>query len=118
VPALSETVRVRSLLGRFLEHSRVYRFAAGGDDVVYIGGADLMDRNLDRRVEALVRVTDPGSRREVTELLDRGWGEDVDHWSLGPDGTWARTPRQAGLVDLQQELVDRAHGHPAGTPGA
>ncbi len=108
VPALSETIRVRSVLGRFLEHSRVYRFAAGGDHEVLIGSADLMDRNLDRRVEALVRVTDPAARAELTTLLELSWGEDIDHWALGPDGRWTRTPRRDGLVDLQALLVARA----------
>jgi polyphosphate kinase len=108
VPGLSETIRVRSILGRFLEHSRVYRFLAGGDDEVLIGSADLMDRNLDRRVEALVRVSDPANRRLLTRLLEMAWSDDVDHWSLSPDGEWARTPRREGLVDLQSVLAERA----------
>ncbi len=108
VPGLSETIRVRSILGRFLEHSRVYRFLAGGDDEVLIGSADLMDRNLDRRVEALVRVSDPANRRSITRLLEMAWSDDVDHWALSPDGEWARTPRRDGLVDLQSLLAERA----------
>ncbi len=107
VPGLSETIRVRSVLGRFLEHSRVYRFGAGADADVLIGSADLMDRNLDRRVEALVRVSDADSRHQLAELFELAWRDDVDHWSLGPDGTWQRTPRRPGLVDLQQELIGR-----------
>jgi len=108
VPGLSETIRVRSVLGRFLEHSRIYRFAASGDHEVLIGSADLMDRNLDRRVEALLRVTDLAARAELTTLLELSWGEDIDHWALGPDGRWTRTPRRDGLVDLQTLLVERA----------
>jgi polyphosphate kinase len=108
VPGLSETIRVRSVLGRFLEHSRDYRFAAGGAHEVLIGSADLMDRNLDRRVEALVRVTDPAARAELATLLELSWGEDIDHWALGADGRWTRTPRREGLVDLQTLLVERA----------
>jgi polyphosphate kinase len=108
VPGLSETIRVRSNLGRFLEHSRVYRFVAGGDDEVLIGSADLMDRNLDRRVEALVRVSDPDNKRDLVELLDLVWDDDVDRWDLGPDGTWTRTPRRPGLFDLQTTLIQRA----------
>jgi polyphosphate kinase len=108
VPGLSATIRVRSILGRFLEHSRVYRFLAGGDEEVLIGSADLMDRNLDRRVEALVRVSDPANRRSLTRLLETAWSDDVDHWALGPDGEWARTPRREGLVDLQSLLAQRA----------
>ena len=67
-----------------------------------------MDRNLDRRVEALVRVTDPAARAELTTLLELAWGEDIDHWALGPDGRWTRTPRREGLVDLQTLLAERA----------
>ncbi len=107
VPGLSETIRVRSVLGRFLEHSRLYRFGSGADADVLIGSADLMDRNLDRRVEALVRVSDPESRSQLAALLKLAWGEDVDHWWLGPDGTWQRTPRRPGLLDLQQGLIGR-----------
>jgi polyphosphate kinase len=108
VPGLSATIRVRSILGRFLEHSRVYRFLAGGDDEVLIGSADLMDRNLDRRVEALVRVSDPANRRTLTRLLETAWRDDVDHWALSPDGEWTRTARRDGLVDLQSMLAERA----------
>jgi polyphosphate kinase len=108
VPGLSETIRVRSLLGRFLEHSRVYRFGAGPDADVLIGSADLMDRNLDRRVEALVKVTDPDGRRELAALLDLAWDDDVDHWVLDPDGAWQRTPRRPGLLDFQQQLITRS----------
>ena len=112
VPGLSETIRVRSILGRYLEHSRIYRF--GVDDVeVLIGSADLMDRNLDRRVEALIRVADPASRAELTALLDRAWGAEVDHWVLRPDGQWERTPRRPGLVDLQAALIERAEARTA-----
>jgi polyphosphate kinase len=111
VPGLSETVRVRSVLGRFLEHSRVYAFGVwepGPADVeVLIGSADLMDRNLDRRVEALVRVTSQADREALCALLDLAWSADVDHWALGADGEWTRTPRRDGLVDLQQHLVAR-----------
>ena len=107
VPGLSETIRVRSLLGRFLEHSRIYRFGAGPDADVMIGSADLMDRNLDRRVEALVKVTYPAGRRELAALLELAWDDDVDHFLLGPDGDWRRTPRRPGLVDFQQQLITR-----------
>ena len=107
VPGLSDTVRVRSILGRFLEHSRVYRFVADGRHEVWIGSADLMDRNLDRRVEALVRVTDERARRRLDEVLELAWSPDIDHWTLDDDGTWARTPRRAGLRDFQQLLAAR-----------
>ena len=71
MPGLSERIRVRSIVGRFLEHSRVFRFGNGGDDEFWIGSADLMHRNLDRRVEALVRVTDPAAQAELRRVLDR-----------------------------------------------
>jgi polyphosphate kinase len=67
-----------------------------------------MDRNLDRRVEALVRVADPDNRRQLCALLELAWEDDVDHWALGPDGAWTRTPRREGLFDLQSVLVERA----------
>jgi polyphosphate kinase len=108
VPGLSETIRVRSLLGRFLEHSRIYRFVSGGTPEVWIGSADVAARNLDRRVEALVRVADEGARQSLDEILALGWSPDVDHWALAADGTWARTPRRAGLVDHQRELINRS----------
>jgi polyphosphate kinase len=116
VPGLSETIRVRSILGRFLEHSRIYLFRTGGDDEILIGSADLMDRNLDRRVESLVRVQDPASRAALAGLVDLAWGEDIDHWSLGPDGEWTRVPRREGLIDLQHELVNRSQSQPRPAP--
>ncbi|WP_259453275.1 RNA degradosome polyphosphate kinase [Streptomyces ginkgonis] len=90
VPGLSETIRVRSVLGRFLEHSRVYAFAAGGESEVWLGSADLMHRNLDRRIEVLVRVTDPAHRSTLTRLLAAGTADTTASWHLGPDGTWTR----------------------------
>ena len=90
VPGLSENIRVRSILGRFLEHSRVFVFGNGGDPEVWIGSADMMHRNLDRRIEALVKVTDPVHRAELAGLLDLGTADDTSSWHLGPDGTWER----------------------------
>jgi polyphosphate kinase len=90
VPGLSENVRVRSVLGRFLEHSRVFVFANGGDPEVWIGSADMMHRNLDRRIETLVRVNDPAHRAELAGLLELGCADDTSSWHLGPDGTWTR----------------------------
>ncbi len=90
VPGLSENIRVRSVLGRFLEHSRVFVFANGGDPEVWIGSADMMHRNLDRRIEALVRVTDPAHRAELAGLLELGTADDTESWHLGPDGSWQR----------------------------
>jgi polyphosphate kinase len=107
VPSMSENIRVRSLLGRFLEHSRIYRFDVAGESETLIGSADVMDRNLDRRVEALVRVTDASSVATLDDLLDLAWSEDVDHWSLLPDGSWRRAERAERTVDYQQAVAQR-----------
>ncbi len=110
VPGLSERISVRSILGRYLEHSRILHFHNGGSDEVLIGSADLMHRNLDRRVETLVGVEDPESRARLLGLLDLAMGDNVGVWMLGPDGCWNRVVRDAGspAVDLQRELMKRA----------
>ena len=110
VPDLSERISVRSILGRFLEHSRILHFRNGGSDEVLIGSADLMHRNLDRRVETLVQVVDVGSTARLMGLLDLAMGDNVGVWTLGPDGCWNRVVRGAGepAVDLQRELMQRA----------
>jgi polyphosphate kinase len=108
VPGLSETLRVRSILGRFLEHSRIYWFAAGGNPEVWIGSADLMHRNLDRRVEALVRLASPQHVEELTALLDLGLAESTAAWELLPDGRWERRthgPGDVPLLDIQDFLI-------------
>ncbi len=111
VPGLSETIRVRSILGRFLEHARVFAFAnsAGDGPEVYIGSADLMHRNLDRRVEALVRLASAEQCAELVDLLDLSMSDDVASWHLGGDGTWTRHHLGADgepLDDLQEVLVE------------
>lgn len=90
VPGLSETIRVRSILGRFLEHSRVYWFGNGGAPDVWIGSADMMHRNLDRRVETLVRVDDLGIKARLEEILDLGLHDRAGAWALTPDARWIR----------------------------
>ncbi|GAA2270198.1 RNA degradosome polyphosphate kinase [Glycomyces scopariae] len=102
VPGLSEHIRVRSVLGRFLEHSRVYVFENGGDPEVWLGSADLMHRNLDRRVEVLIRVQGDAHRAQLTSLLDRGMDDGTRTWKLGPLGLWSR---QRGGADLQEQLM-------------
>jgi polyphosphate kinase len=109
VEGLSENIRVRSVLGRFLEHSRVFWFNHGGDPQVYIGSADMMHRNLDRRVEALVRITDQGHLDELRQLIDLAFAETTSRWDLGPDGRWVRyhlTDEGEPLQDLQAELIE------------
>jgi polyphosphate kinase len=118
VPGLSETIRVRSLLGRFLEHSRVYAFGTGenGDGDVWLGSADLMHRNLDRRVELLVRVTDPAQRAELRGLFAEAMDEGTASWWLGPDGTWSRHHLDDSgqpLLDLQNRLIQVRQGRSA-----
>jgi polyphosphate kinase len=88
VGGLSENIRVRSILGRFLEHSRIYRFGVGDATEVWIGSADLMHRNLDRRVEALVRVTDRSAQADLEALLDRSMSAGTTAFELQPDGSW------------------------------
>jgi polyphosphate kinase len=108
VPAMSETIKVRSVLGRFLEHSRVYEFAAGGQGEVLLGSADLMHRNLDRRVEVLVEVHSPRHQRYLSDLLDLGLSDSYASWHLGPDGTWVRHHTDDDgdpLPEVQEHLI-------------
>jgi polyphosphate kinase len=90
IDGLSENIRVRSILGRYLEHSRIFSFANNGDPQVFIGSADLMHRNLDRRVEVLVRLTDPDHLREVDGLFDLAMSDATPSWTLQSDGVWIR----------------------------
>jgi polyphosphate kinase len=112
VPGLSEGIAVRSILGRFLEHSRILHVRNGGQDEVYIGSADLMHRNLDRRVETLIRVDDEIARGRLLGLLDLSGLANVGVWTLGADGGW--TPivpaSEEVRVDIQRELMQRALG--------
>lgn len=107
VPGLSDLIRVRSVLGRFLEHSRVFAFENGGEPEVWIGSADLMHRNLDRRVEALVTVTDRAQRDGLLDLLDLATDDGTHAWTLAGDGTWTRNRPRPGetLLDIQTHLV-------------
>ncbi|WP_131737881.1 RNA degradosome polyphosphate kinase [Actinomadura roseirufa] len=107
VPGLSETIQVRSVLGRFLEHSRVYAFENGGEPEVWIGSADLMHRNLDRRVEALVAVKDRAHKKELLTLLEMAMEDSTLAWTLAGDGTWTRNLPLNGqpMLDIQTHLV-------------
>ncbi len=114
VPGLSETIRVRSIVGRYLEHSRIYRFANGlgaGHALHLMGSADLMPRNLDRRVEVLTPVADVGLQARLNEVLDLQLRDDVLAWTLGADGRWTRAA-EGGTVEsqvaLQRLTVERA----------
>ena len=117
VEGLSENIRVRSILGRFLEHSRIYAFAAGGQTELFIGSADLMHRNLDRRVEALVRITDPAMVEDLEWLVTHCASDDVASWHLQPDGSWERRLLDAEgnrLEDIQDSLMARARSRVKG----
>ena len=109
VPGLSETITVRSVLGRFLEHSRVFAFGGGGEPIVYLSSGDMMHRNLDRRVEAAVRLVDPRHLHDMGNLFALGENDAYHHWDLGPDGRWTRVAHDADgerLGDLQAALID------------
>ncbi|MET4079351.1 RNA degradosome polyphosphate kinase [Janibacter sp. UYMM211] len=107
VEGLSENIRVHSVLGRFLEHSRVFVFGTDEHREAWIGSADMMHRNLDRRVEALVRMRDPRHVDELFELMAKGMSGDYAHWSLRGDGRWTRQHRgeEELLPDVQAQLI-------------
>jgi polyphosphate kinase len=107
VEGLSENISTRSILGRFLEHSRVYYFGNDGKPEYWIGSADLMHRNLDRRVEVLVQVSDPGCSKQLREQLDLAFAAETMAWELGPDGAWTRTGDQDYQELLMHQLVGR-----------
>jgi polyphosphate kinase len=107
-PELSENIRVRSILGRYLEHSRIFAFVNAGDPQVYIGSADMMHRNLDRRVEALVRLTDPGHLADIDHIFELDLAESTASWWLDSDGLWthhARNENGSALDDAQDVLM-------------
>jgi polyphosphate kinase len=141
VPGLSENISVRSIVGRFLEHSRIYRFGrpsteggvgrsgrrgdapagdangsraltGSGESRYFIGSADLMERNLDRRVEVLAPVLDPELRGRLDETLELNLLDDFSTWELGSDGVWSRVPQVRGVATqsrLQELAIERAH---------
>ncbi|WP_150307967.1 RNA degradosome polyphosphate kinase [Planctomonas psychrotolerans] len=112
-PGLSETIRVRSILGRYLEHSRVFSFLNDGDPQVYIGSADMMHRNLDRRVEALVRLVNPDQLREIDELFDLAMAPTTSSWWLDELGEWTRMHEDENgdvLDDMQNTVMYQVSG--------
>ncbi len=109
-PGLSENIRVRSILGRFLEHSRVFHFV--GADEHWIGSADMMHRNLDRRVEVLVRVADPKLTAELDVMFDSALDPATRCWVLQPDGSWSASPADGSTVRDHQ--VQEIHRHRRG----
>lgn len=108
VEGMSENIRVRSILGRYLEHSRIFMFENDGDPQVFIGSADMMHRNLDRRVEALERVVAPAHLKELADFFDLAMSDGTSSWWLGPEGEWTRhSVGENGrpLVDLQDRTM-------------
>jgi polyphosphate kinase len=106
VPDVSENVHVNSVVGRFLEHTRVYGFWRGDERNYWMGSADLMPRNLDTRVELLAPIEDPALKREIEDTLERCFADDTFAWELGPDDTWRR--RSGGTRSVHRELMERA----------
>ncbi len=114
VPGVSENIRVSSIVGRFLEHSRIYAFERDQARQVYIGSADLMPRNLDTRVELLAPVRDEALRSDLLDTLERCFADDTNAWELGQDGSWTRrTPQGPEPRNVQRELMT---GHAARAP--
>jgi polyphosphate kinase len=107
VPGLSDGIRVRSIVGRFLEHSRIFRFGSGPDATYLLGSADLMERNLDRRVEVIAPIRDPALRTRLDEILGILAEDDMFAWELDGDGTW-RLPSPTGTVSAQARLEQAA----------
>ncbi len=105
VPGLSQNIRVRSIVGRFLEHSRIYRFGVGDATEIWIGSADLMHRNLDRRVEALVRVTDATAQADIVDLLTRAMSEGTTAFELRPNGSWKEPSSGLPALDSSAQIV-------------
>jgi len=113
VEGLSESIRVHSVVGRWLEHSRIFYFSNGGEEEIFIGSADIMPRNLDGRVETLVRVDAPSLKDELRFLLEIGFSDNVNAWSLSAEGSWSRVTPQDGAerIDMQRVLMQRAAEH-------
>ncbi|CAB4536643.1 MAG: RNA degradosome polyphosphate kinase [Actinobacteria bacterium] len=108
VPDLSHNIRVRSVLGRYLEHSRIFSFVNDGDPEIFIGSADMMHRNLDRRVEALVRIAQPDHIKELQDLFTLAMNESSASWHLESNGSWTRHQFDGEgkkLTDVQDELM-------------
>jgi polyphosphate kinase len=116
MPGVSETIRVRSIVGRFLEHSRIYTFENGGMPETYIGSADLMERNLDRRVEVLCPINDGNLKRHLRDTVLDALLNDADRsWQLQTDGSYVRStpPADRDPLNSQQFLLDwyTTHAH-------
>ncbi len=117
IPGVSENVRVNSVVGRFLEHSRIYGFERAGETHVYIGSADLMPRNLDTRVELVAPVDDEVLRDDLVDTLERCFADDANAWDLAADGTWTRRTPGEEPRSVQRELMLGHQARAAELPG-
>src|SRR5688572_24869132 len=108
VPGISDTVRVVSVVGRYLEHGRIYYFRNGGQEEYFIGSADLMKRNLESRVEVVVPVEAPALRNELRYVLDSQLAPESDAWEMQPDGTYVRHETAGEQKRLHERLFDKA----------
>ncbi len=120
IEGLSERIRVRSILGRFLEHSRLYCFEAGETKSYLLGSADLMPRNLDHRIEMIVPVEAAHVRAEIETIFRRLLSDNSQAWTLGPDGTWARVEPEPGERRRSSQLIamrGRVRARRRATPG-
>ncbi len=119
VPDVSENIGVVSVVGRFLEHSRIYSFERPGEEPhIYIGSADLMPRNLYNRVELVVPVTDPQCRDELIDVLDRSLADNTNAWDLDKDGRWTRRQPSDPPRAVQRELIERAQARASADPAS
>lgn len=120
MPGVSETIRVHSIVGRFLEHTRILAFTVGEETRYYIGSADIMVRNLDNRVEAFVPVEDPVAQAELEAILELGRRDTALAWSLSADGTWQKLRPAGGRdrVNTHESLMARAAGRERASAGA
>jgi polyphosphate kinase len=116
VPGISENIRVVSIVGRFLEHSRVYTFQRGDETRVLMGSADLMPRNLDSRVELVAPVEDSELRAEMLDVLERCFADSANAWELDAEGAWTRnvgavSERRSVQAELRERYASRAAEH-------
>ena len=118
VEGVSENISVVSVLGRFLEHSRIYCFERPGETRVYTGSADLMPRNLYNRVELVIPVEDEGVKQEMLDILELSLADNTGAWTLDAEGEWTRRTRAPGepVHDVQATMIERSTARAAEAP--
>jgi polyphosphate kinase len=107
IPGISENIKIRSILGRFLEHSRIFHFVNDGENEIYIGSADLMDRNLNRRVESLVKIINEEHKAQLMSLLDEYLSDEIANWQMQSNGKWQSISKHndGTAIDSVQNLL-------------